>query len=182
VAEGAAGEEGDGAVVVVFDGLAHGPAEARAVVEVVRLAQRRDRDGLEVLVGVHVAHGHEGAVFGAEGGGVVGQGFDAVLVAHLGEQLAEFGVARDLERHVADEVGQLVAGVGALEAGGAVEVVAGVDEPVGVEDDDGVDTEFAAAAADFHVAVDGVLPRALSRAVEFAQVHRRDVGDLCDEC
>jgi hypothetical protein len=182
VAERAAGEECDGAVVVVFHGLAHGPAEAGAVVEVMRLAQRGNRDGLEVPVGVHVAHGHEGAVLGAEGGGVVGQGFDAMLVAHLRQQLAQGGVAGDLELHVADEVGQFVAGVGSLEVGRTVEVVAGVDEPVGVEHDDGVDTECAAAAADFLVAVDGVLPRSLAWSVEFAEVHRGDVGDLRHEC
>ena len=182
VAEAAAGEKRDGAVVVVFHRLAHGPAQAHAVVEVVGLAQRGDRDGLEVLVGVHVAHGHQRAVLGAEGGGVVGQGFHAVFVADLGQQLPERGVARDLERHVADEVRQFVAGVAAFEVRCAVEVVAGVDEPVGVEDDDGVHTEFSAAAADFLVAVDGVLSCALARSVEFAEVHRGDVGDFGDEC
>ncbi len=61
-------------------------------------------------------------------------------------------------------------------------MVAGVDEPVGVEDDDGVHPEFFATACDFDVAIDGVLPRAFARAVEFAEVHGGDVGDLADEC
>ncbi|MCY1541003.1 hypothetical protein D9M68_766750 [compost metagenome] len=61
-------------------------------------------------------------------------------------------------------------------------MVAGVDEPGGVEDDDGVHTEFAAAAADLFVTVDGVLSCSLARSVEFAEVHRGDVGDFGYEC
>ena len=64
----------------------------------------------------------------------------------------------------------------------AVEVVAGVDEPVGVEHDDGVDAQRFAAARDFLVAVDGVLAGAFAGAVEFAEVHGGDVGDLSYEC
>ncbi|MCY1368514.1 hypothetical protein D9M69_554990 [compost metagenome] len=174
----AAGEEGDIAVVVFFHRLAHGPAEAGAVVEVVGGAQRRDRDDLEVLVDVHVAHGHQGAVFRAQGGGIVGHGLYAEAVAFLGQQAAQFGVAGELVLHVADEVRQLVAGVQALEVRAAVDVVVGVDQPVGVEHHDGVHVQFAAAAADFYVPVDGGLAEALARAGQFGQVHGGDVGDL----
>jgi hypothetical protein len=58
------------------------------------------------------------------------------------------------------------------------DVVVGVDQPVRVEHDDGVHARLAAAATDLDMAVDGVLPRALARPVELAQVHRRHVGDL----
>ncbi len=110
------------------------------------------------------------------------QRLDAVLVAHPREQLPELRIARDLVGQVADEVRQLVAGVGALEVRRAVDVVVGVDQPVRVEHDDRVDAELAAAAADLPVPVDRVLPRAFARAVELAQVHRRHVGDLGGEC
>ncbi len=111
----------------------------------------------------------------------MGQGFDAVLVADPRQQLAQRRVAGEFERQVADEVRQFVAGVDAFEVRRAVEVVAGVDEPVGVEDDEGVHAQGFAAAGDFVVAVDGILSRALARAVELAQVHGRDVCDFGDQ-
>ncbi|MNO01484.1 hypothetical protein D3C81_2216290 [compost metagenome] len=63
----------------------------------------------------------------------------------------------------------------------AVDVVVGVDQPVGVEHHDGVHPQFAAAAADLDVPVDGGLAEALARARQFGQVHGRDVGDLGGE-
>ena len=167
---------------MLFNGLAHGPSQSGAIVQVVNGAHGRYRDGFEVLVFVHVAHGHQGAVLGVERGGVVGQCFHAMFHAHLGQQLAQFGVAGALERHVGNEVRQLVAGVAAFEVRRAVDVVVGVDQPVGVEHHDGVHAQFAAAAADFLVAVDGVLARALARAVQLAEVHAGNVGDFGDEC
>jgi hypothetical protein len=53
---------------------------------------------------------------------------------------------------------------------------------VRVEHHDGVHAQLAAATGDLDVAVDGVLPRALARAVELAEVHRRHMGDLGGEC
>ena len=182
VAQGTAGEEGHGAVVVVFDRFAHGPAQTGAVVQVVHHAQRRDRDRLEMLVGVHVAHGHQGAVLGRQRGGVVGQCLHAMLVADPGQELAQHRVARDFIGHVADEMRQLVAGVVALEMGRAVDVVIRVDQPVGVEHHDGVHAQLQAAAADFQMAIDGGLAGALARAGQLAQVHRRHVCDLADQC
>jgi hypothetical protein len=101
---------------------------------------------------------------------------------HPGQQLAQRRVARELVGHVADEVRQLVAGVQALEVRRAVDVVVGVDQPVGVEHHDGVHAQLAAAAGDLAVAVDGVLARALARAVQLAEVHRRHMRDLGGEC
>ncbi|MCY1553432.1 hypothetical protein D9M68_899140 [compost metagenome] len=57
-------------------------------------------------------------------------------------------------------------------------MVVGVDQPVGVEHDDGVDLQFAAAAADLDMPVDGCLAEALARARQLGQVHGRYVGDL----
>jgi hypothetical protein len=153
VAQRAAGKDRHGAVVLVLDRAADRPAQARAVVQVMRLAQRRDRDHLVVLVGVHVAHGHQRAVFGVERGGVVRQRLDAVRVAGLGQQLAQRRVARELEAHVADEVRQLVAGVQALEVRRAVDVVVGVDEPVRVEHHDGVHAPRGSAATPVNLQV-----------------------------
>ena len=45
-----------------------------------------------------------------------------------------------------------------------------------------VNPEFAAAAADFKVAVNRVLARAFARALDLAQVHRRYVGDFGGQC
>jgi len=182
VAQGPAGEEGDRAVVMVLDRPAEGPAQAGRVVEVMRHAQRRHADHLEMLVGIHVAQRHQGAVLGVQRGGVVGQGLDTQVVGHPGQQLAERRVARRLERHVGDEVRQLVAGVGALEVRRAVDVVVGIDQPVGVEHHQRVHAECTAAAADLGMPVDRVLPRAVARAGQLAQVHRRHMGDLGGEC
>ncbi|MNH19448.1 hypothetical protein D3C79_791860 [compost metagenome] len=181
VRQRAAGQERHGAVVVVFYCLAHGPAQAGTVGQVVRGAQCRDRDHLEVLVLVHVAHGHQGAVFRGEGGGVVGHGFDVEAVALFGQQLAQFGVAGEGVGHVADEVRQFVAGVHALEMRPAQHVVVGVDQPVGVEHDDGVHAQLTATAADFVMPVDGRLAKALARAWQFGHVHGRYMGNLGSE-
>lgn len=163
---------------MLFNRLAHGPSQSGAIVKVVTGAHRRDRHHLEVLVGVHVAHGHQRAVFGRQRGRVMRQCFHALLVAHLCQNAPQLGVAREGERQVADEVRQLVAGVHALPVRRAVEVVVGVDQPVRVEHHQRVDAQFAAAAADLAVAVDGVLARAVAVARQLAQVERRHVRDL----
>ena len=181
VAQRATGEDRHRAVVAVFDGLAHGASEARALGQVVPHAPARHPDDLEVLVGIHVAHRHQRAVLELQRGRAVRAGLDAALVGDVGDQVAERRVAGVLVGQVADEVRQLVAGVHALEVRRAVQVVLAVDEPVHVEHHDGVHTQRAAAAADLDVAVDGGLAAALVRAVELAQVHRRHVGDLGGE-
>ena len=182
VAQGAAGQECDGAVVVVLHGAAHRPAQASAVVQVMRHAQRRDRHHLEVPVGVHVAQGHQGAVLRLQRGGIVRQRVHAQGVAALCQQPAERRIALAFEGHVGDEVRQLVAGVGALEVRRAVDVVARVHQPVGVEHHQRVHAGFAAAAGDLVVPVNGVLPRALARPWQLAEVHAGHMGDFGGEC
>jgi hypothetical protein len=87
----------------------------------------------------------------------VRQGFHAVVIGHLSQQMPQHWVARRFKRHVADEVRQLVAGVDALEVRPAIDVVAGIDQPVCVKHHQRVHAHGPAAAADFVVAVDGAL-------------------------
>ncbi|MNP35666.1 hypothetical protein D3C76_1290090 [compost metagenome] len=163
---------------MVFHGLAHGPAEARTVGQVVGGAQRRDRDHLEVLVLVHVAHRYQGAVLRAQGGGVVGHGLDVEAVARFGQDQPQVLVARELVRHVADEVRQFIGGVDPLEVLTTEDVVVGIDQPVGVEHHNRVDPQLTAASADLVVPVDGGLPKALTRARQLGQVHAGHVSDF----
>ena len=132
-----------------------------------------------MAVFIHVAHGDQGAILRIQRGVGMGQGIHALSVALVGQQLTQFRVAVHFKRHVGDKVRQLVAGVVALEMGAAVDVVAGVDQPVGIKHDDGVDAQLTTAAADFLVAVDGSLTEALLRAIQFRQVHGRNMRDFC---
>ena len=178
VRERAAGKKRYGAVVMFFYRLAHGPAQLGAVREVMHHAQGRDANHLEMPVCIHVAHGHQRAVFGRERGGSVRQCGNAHVIAGLGQQFAQGRVAVKFIRQVADEMGQLIAGVNALEMRRAVDVIARIDQPMRVEYHDGVHPQRAAAAANFDVAVDGGLAAAFLRAVELAQIHRRHVRDF----
>ena len=108
----------------------------------------------------------------------MGQRGHAHVIAGFCQQTAQARVAIVLKRHVADEVGQLVAGVGALEVWRAVDVITRIHQPMGVEHHDGVHTQRATAFADVNVAVNGGLACAFLRPVQLAQVHRRHVGDF----
>ena len=178
VRQRSAGEDGHRAVVFFFDGAAHRQAEAPALAQVVPVAPAADADHLVVLVGVHVAHRHQRAVFELQRGVAVRAAFHAHVVGHVGDQVAQRRVARVRVGHVLDEVRQLVAGVGAFECGRAVDVVFAVHEPVHVEHHEGVHAQRAAAPVDFLVAVDRGVAAAEVRARKLRQIHRRHVGDL----
>ena len=175
------GEHGDIAVAVFLDGTAHGAAEFNGVQQVMHGAQRRNRDDLELLVFVHVAHRDQRAVFERQTGRVMSARMHAGGGRLLGDGMAECRVARVRERHVLDEMRQLVGGVNPLPRRRAVDVIPGIDQPVRVEDDNGVDLQLTHAAGDLFVAINGGLAAALVRAILFRQVHRRNVGDLGGE-
>ena len=120
-----------------------------------------------MLVFVHVAHRHQGAVLRFKSGVVVGHCLHALGAALFGENLAELRVAGERKRHVTDPVRQFVAGVGAFEVWRAVDVVSGIHQPMGVGYDNGVDAELPAAATDFPVSVDGRFAAVFVRAIEF---------------
>jgi hypothetical protein len=167
--------------IALLDRFEQRLAEAPAFVELMPHAPAGDRHDLEVLVGVHVAHRHERAVFEFEAVDLVRAGRDPALGGRLGDQPAERRVARIGVLHVADEMRQLVARIRARELRIAVHVIAGVDEPVHVRHDDRVDAERAAALADQSMAADRRFAAAVMPAGQFRQVHRRHVRDLRGE-
>src|SRR5471030_3400216 len=170
VAKRSAREDGDGPVVAFLYGPAHREAETRAGSEVMPHAPAGSRDGLEMLVGVHVAHGDQRAVFELERGVAMGPALHAHFVGHLRNKMADARVARVGVGHVLNEVGQFVAGVDAFEARVAVDVIFAVHEPVNVEYHDGVDPQFTATPANLMMPVDSALTASFMRAVEFRKI------------
>ena len=79
----------------------------------------------------------------------------------VGNQLTQRRVAFIVVGHVANKVRQLVAGVDALKALRAVDVVGAVHQPVGIEHNNGVDAQLPTALADFFMSVDGGLAAAV---------------------
>ena len=75
------------AVIVLFDRLTHSPTQSRAVIQIMRLAQSGNRHHFEMLVFVHVAQWHQGAIFGRECGVVMRQSFYAKRVTDFRQQL-----------------------------------------------------------------------------------------------
>ncbi len=120
-----------------------------------------------MLVGIHIAHRHQRAVFQRQRSGIMGAGMHAGLGGGIGQQLAQRRIARVGVGQVLDEVRQFVGGVDPFKRRGAIDVVAGIHQPVGVEHHDGVHPQFTAAAADFLVAIDGGLTAALMLAGQF---------------
>ena len=106
---------------------------------------------------------------------------DPALGRELGDGMAELAIAEVVERHLADEVRELVARVRAVVPGIGVHVVPGVHEPVGVEHDVCVGVEFAGAPCDLSVPLDRRVPAAVVRAGLLGDEHRRDVRDLGGE-
>ena len=176
-----AGQKRHVAVVMVFDLASKRPTQARAVVQVMRHAQRRHRHHFEMLIGIHVTQWHQGAVFGCQRGVVMRQCFHAMRIGHLRQQAPQLRIARRFKLHEVDEVRQFVAGVVALEMRRAVDVVIGVDQPMRVKHHQGVHAQRAAAAADFFVTVDRVLACAVARSGQLTQVHAGHMGDLGGE-
>ena len=72
-----------------------------------------------------------------------------------------------------------VAGIDALKALRAVDVVGAVDQPVGIEHDNGVDAHLAAALANLFMPVNRRLTTAEVFPRNFRKVHRRHVRDFC---
>jgi hypothetical protein len=96
--------------------------------------------------------------------------FHAHFVRDFGDQVAEPDIAGVRVRHVLDEMRQFVAGVDAFELRRAIDVIFAVHQPVHVEYHDRIHAEFAAAAANFMMAVDRRLTAAFMRAVQLGQI------------
>jgi hypothetical protein len=90
---------------------------------------------------------------------------DASLCRRLSDGLAKVGIAVILVGHVLYEVGQLVAGIAALEMCCIIDVVSGIHQPVGIEYHYGIYLEFAAAARNFPVAGDSRIAATLMRPI-----------------
>jgi len=162
-----AGEYRYGAVITFFDGFAHRQPEARAFFELVPHAPAGYPDHLEMLVGIHVAHRHQRAIFEFQRGIAVGPGLDAHFVSDIGDQMTELRIARIFIGQILDEMRQLIAGVQALEMRSTIDVVFRIHQPMDVEHHNRVHPEFAAAAADFVMAVNCGLTATLVGAVQF---------------
>ena len=135
-----------------------------------------------MLIGVHIPHGHQRAVFGLQRGGVMGQCLHTQRICFGRQQLAQRRIARKLEWHMADEMRQLVAGVQALEVRPAQHVIVGIDQPVRIKNHQRIHTQITAALTDFLEAVNRILARALARAIQLAQIDGRHMRDLGCQC
>ena len=173
-----AGQHRHGAVVF-FNGFEDRFAQPAAVGKVVNGTESGDRYHLEVLIAVHVAHRHQGAVLQLQAGNIVRFGTHPELHRLVGDKLAQLRVAVVVVGHVANKMRQFVTGVDALKMVGTVDVVGAVDQPVGIEHDDGIDAHFTAALANFFMPVDRALTAAVVFPRQLRQIHRRHVSDFC---
>ena len=176
--QGSAGKKRHLAVVMLLYSAPHGPTQFRTFRQGMHHAQSRNRNYFVMAIGVHVAHGHQGAIFQRQTGVLMRQRANARVIASFGQNVPQRWIAIVLIRHVADEVRQLVAGVVALKVQRIVQVVGRVDQPMRVKHHDGVNTQVAATSVNFMMAIDGGLPCALLRAVQLAQVHGRHMRDF----
>ena len=125
-----------------------------------------------------IAHRHQRAVFQFQAADFVRARTHARRVGAFGDAAAQFGIATVGVAHVLDEMRQLVAGVAALEAIVAIDVIAGVDQPVHVQHHHRVHIEFAATPADLPMPLDRRLSATLMLAGHFRQIHRRHMRHL----
>ena len=132
-----------------------------------------------MLIAVHIAHRHQGAVLQLQARNVVRFGADPEFDRFVGDQVAERRITVVVVGHVANKMRQLVAGIDALEMVGTVDVVGAVNQPVGIKDDDGIHAQLAAPLADFFMPIDGSLAAAVVFTRQFREIHRRYVSDFC---
>ena len=173
-----AGQHRHGAVVFL-NGFEDGFAQLAAVGKIVNGTEGRNGHHFEMLIAIHVAHRHQGAVLQLQAGDIVRFGAYAKLHRLVGDKLAQLRVAVVVVGHVANKMRQFVTGVDALEMVGTVDVVGAVDQPVGVEHDNGIDAHFTAALANFFMPVDRALTAAVVFPRQLRQIHRRHVSDFC---
>ena len=173
-----AGQHRYGAVIFL-NGFEDRFAQPAAVGKVVNGTEGGNGHHFEMLIAVHVAHWHQGAVLQLQAGNIVCFGAYAELYGLVGDKLAQLRVAVVVVGHVANKMRQFVTGVDALKMVGAVDVIGAVDQPVGVEHDDGIDAHFTAALANFFMPVDRALAAAVVFPRQLRQIHRRHVSDFC---
>ena len=173
-----AGQHRYGAVIFV-DGLEDGLAQLAAVGKIVNGTEGGNGHHFKMLIAIHVAHRHQGAVLQLQARNIVRFGAYAKLDGLVGNQVAQLRVAVVVVGHVANKMRQFVTGVDALKMVGTVDVVGAVDQPVGIKHDNGIDAHFTAALADFFMPVDSALTAAVVFPRQLRQIHRRHVSDFC---
>jgi len=155
---------------VPFDCLAHGETKTCARFELMPHAPAGNRHSLEMLVAIHIAHGHQSAVFQFERGFAMRAAFHAHFVGDFRDQMSEPDIAGIRVRHVLDEMRQFVARINTFETRRAIDVVLAIDEPMHVEHDNRIHAQLTATPADFMVTVDSGLTATLMRTVELGQI------------
>ncbi len=120
---------------------------------------------------VHVAHGHQRAVFNAQCGVRVGAGVYACPVAGIGNDGPKLWVTIVFVGHVFYKVWQLIAGIDTFEVGCTVDVIPGINQPMGIEYNDGIHTKGPTTFRNFFVAGYCRVATALVGAVKLGNVH-----------
>jgi hypothetical protein len=132
-----------------------------------------------MAIGIHVAHGNDGAVFEPERFDTVRQRFEARVRRLIRDCLRKRRIARHVVAQILDHLRRFMACEGAALMRIGVDVVAEIGKPVRVEHHESRHAAFPRAAAKFAQRIDGLLPRRLQRAaLGFRQYQRRHMADF----